>query len=468
MNLWGVLLLGIMLAAIAAYLCSRGLWVLAAAGVVVVPLIVFLNGQPFSGVMMWLVVMPFVSVLPSSGTAYWAIHRTLPLALLGLAILARILKVRVLPVARVGPPELAMGVLALMVPSLILYSQPDPDVALIRFGDRMIIPFCLYLVVRLSAPREKEFRQLQWVALFIAISQSLIGFLSWSAPQVLPKVWRYLQGARTTGSLKDPDLYAVVLVFSAVLLIHGAMNHQSRWLRLIMFLATGLCAIFAFLSLERAAWLGGVFVTIGLCILHPKTMLRLLAIGVVVMMILGTGILASHIALSLDRFAESNPVYDRIVVFDAMWQMVEQKPVLGWGYETLDENIRPFYRRVGEASLPTRFVTSHHTYLTVLTELGLVGFFLYMFPVGWWLILSFRVWRRIPRKGYWSRPLLGSLWLVMIFNFTVSNFIDMRWFPIGVTLWWLVLGFIANMVYPYLKGRVAQPAEMLGVEYSRG
>ena len=42
---------------------------------------------------------------------------------------------------------------------------------------------------------------------------------------------------------------------------------------------------------------------------------------------------------------------------------------------------------------------------------------------------------------------------MMLFNFTVSNFMDMRWFPIGLTLWWLTLGLIANMVYPYLKNR---------------
>jgi O-antigen ligase len=345
-----------------------------------------------------------------------------------------------------------MIILALVVPGFVLYFQADTDLALIRFADRVLLPFCMYLAIRLSAPREKEFAQLKWVALFIAISQSIIGLLSWYAPQVLPRIWHYLQGERTTGSLKDPDLYALMLIFSATLLAHAAAHQKSGLLRWIFFMAMGLCAIFVFLSLERAAWLGGIMVTLGLLILYPRMMTRLLLVGGVVAILLGAGLLSTHFALSVDRFSDSSPVYDRLVIFDAMTQMIALKPVLGWGYETLDQNIQRFYREVDGASI-SRVVTSHNTYMTVLTELGIVGFALYIFPVFWWLVLSVRVWSRLPAVGLWSRALLAVLWLVMLFNFTISNFFDMRWFEIGLTLWWLVLGLIANMVYPYLKGR---------------
>jgi hypothetical protein len=340
--------------------------------------------------------------------------------------------------------------------------------ALIRFGDRVILPFCIYLVAILTAPREKDFDLLLWLALFIAFTQSAIGFLSWYAPRVLPQIWHYLQGVRTTGSVKDPDLYGLLLIFSAILIIHGAVHRTTGLKRFILLLSAGMCAIFAFLSLERAVWLGGLFVTIGLVALYPKMMVRVLIIGAIVMGILGTGILSTHVALSITRFNESDPVYDRLVVFDAMTQMVELKPAFGWGYETLDQNIQRFYRQVGEASITTRLVTSHNTYMTVLTELGLVGFILYMFPVFWWFILSMRVWRRMAKDAYWGRSLLGALWLVMLCNFTVSNFFDMRWFEIGLVLWWLVLGLIANMVYPYLKDRKTQIAVTTEMEPSHG
>ncbi|MDD5369347.1 MAG: O-antigen ligase family protein, partial [Anaerolineaceae bacterium] len=415
--------------------------------------IIILPDHPFYGVILWLLVMPFVSVLPYSSMVYWVIYRGLPPLLLGLVVLSRILKPHELPRMRLGPPELALGILVFLIPGSILLFQTDPNLALIRFADRMILPFCMYSAIRLMAPREREFTHLQWLALFIAISQSIIGFLSWSAPQVLPHAWQYLQGYRTTGSLRDADLYATLLTFSATLLIHAAVNHKSGLIRLFFFLAAGLCAIFVFLSLERAAWLGGVFVIVGLIYLYPKTMFRLLITGSIIVAGLGTGVLSTHFAKSISRFNESDPINDRIVVFDAMYLMFQAKPVLGWGYETLDQSIQHYYRRVGEASITTRLVTSHNTYMTILTELGIVGFTLYMFPTIWWFIFSIRVWRRMGKKGRLSRSLLGILWLGMLFNFTVSNFMDMRWFEIGITLWWLTLGLIANLVYPYLRVR---------------
>jgi O-antigen ligase len=429
-----------------------------------VPLLLLLNAQPFWGIVFWLLTMPFISVLPRADLIYWILYRIMPPALLGLVIISRSLKRREYPPARFSPPELSMTLLILLVPGLILLFQQDPELALIRFSDRVILPFCLYLVVRLIAPRTKEFTLLIWVALFIAFSQSLIGFLSWYRPQILPEIWQYLQGERTTGSLKDPDLYAVVLIFSGVILIHTGFNSKSGWIRWGLFSVTGLCAIFAFLSLERAAWLGGIFVTIGLFLLHPKTMFRLLIIASLFAVLLGVVLLPSHFALSAERLNESDPIYDRIVIFDAMFRMFQEKPILGWGYETLDQNIGHYYHRVGEASLVRNVVTSHNTYMTVLTELGILGFLLYLFPVVWWLVLSFRVWPRLPKTGLWSRALLASFWLVMVFNFTVSNFMDMRWFSIGLSLWWLVLGLIANMVYPYLKGRDPQIGMSLNKE----
>jgi O-antigen ligase len=309
----------------------------------------------------------------------------------------------------------------------------------------------MYLVIRLTAPREREIILLQWVAVFIAISQSLIGFLSWYAPQLLPEVWHFLQGARTTGTLKDPDLYAAVLTFSGTLLIHSAVTRKSDLIRLGLLLVSSLCAIFAFLSLERAAWLGGIFVTIGLMIFYPRTMFRLIILASIVFSTFGIGILSTPLALTSERLSHVDPVYDRIVVFDAMLQMFRMKPVWGWGYETLDDNVQQFYRRVGDASIVRNLVTSHNTYLTVLTELGLVGFVLYIFPVLWWLLLSIRVWQRMPKEGLWSRKLLAIFWLAMLFQFTVCNFVDWRWEPIGLTLWWLTLGLIANVVYPYLR-----------------
>lgn len=423
------------------------------AGVLVgiIPAALFIVTYPFTAVLLWLLIMPFVSAFPNSEIPYWAVYRLLIPIILIMVLVFRTIKVRPYPSIRFGPPELAMAALFFIVPTTILLSPGSSFRTFIQFGDRIVLPFCMYLAIRLLPLRDREFYLLQWTALFIVLSQSLIGFLSWFAPHFLPSAWRHLEGFRTTGSLMDADLYAAILIFSTVLLIQGAIQRESRLLRFLFFAASGLSFIFVFLSLERAAWLGGVFVIIGLVFLFRRVMIRLILIGLIVMAVLGTGMLSSHVSLSMDRFGDTGPIYDRMVVMDAMVQMFQIKPLVGWGYDTLDQNLQQFYRRVGDGAITRTLITSHNTYMTIITEQGVVGFMLYIFPAFWWFALSVRAWQRMPKEGLLSRNLLGVFWLSMLFNFIVSNFMDMRYFMIGITLWWMALGFIANLVYPYLK-----------------
>ena len=126
---------------------------------------------------------------------------------------------------------------------------------------------------------------------------------------------------------------------------------------------------------------------------------------------------------------------------------------MGWGFNNYDLYYEPFIADVGDlpADLGYR-VTSHNTYLTILTELGVIATFLYLFPSLWLLILSKRAWRRVPSHGFTSRRLLVMLWLVMLHMLVVTNFMDMiRFFPFGTTLWWMTQGLIASIVYRYLK-----------------
>jgi hypothetical protein len=86
------------------------------------------------------------------------------------------------------------------------------------------------------------------------------------------------------------------------------------------------------------------------------------------------------------------------------------------------------------------------------SELGVPLLLLYMFPVVWWLLLTPKVRRRMPQTGFWSWSLLAMMWLFILDWFTVANFMDMmRLNLFGTSMWWLGLGLIASMIYPYLQ-----------------
>jgi O-antigen ligase len=235
------------------------------------------------------------------------------------------------------------------------------------------------------------------------------------------------------------------------------MNHKPGLVQSFLFLICSLCAINIFLSFERSSWLGGIFVVLGLLVIYPKPMLRFGIPFIVIMMILSATVFSNQIAFAYTRIQEERTINERLVIYDALLQMIERKPIFGWGYDTVDRYSSQFFRQVGNTPILYKYITSHNTYLTIMAELGLVGFLLYIFPLIYWLIKSFQAWPRLPATGPLNRLLLIVLWLVVLHMFIVSNFMDMRFFPLSLGLWWLTLGLIANFVSPYIKSDNMRP-----------
>jgi O-antigen ligase len=91
-------------------------------------------------------------------------------------------------------------------------------------------------------------------------------------------------------------------------------------------------------------------------------------------------------------------------------------------------------------------ITSHNTFLTVITEFGVIGFLLYLFPVAYWMILAWKVRNRLPESGPKGKPVVAMFFLSMVMQLAVNNFLDMRFFPYAIAIMWMCVAFIANGV----------------------
>jgi O-antigen ligase len=435
------------------FLISRGQWMYALILVVLIPIAILFAKRPFIGVFIYLILMPLSSAFPNADTMYLLIHRGLILLTLLVVVFLRLFNRKNYQPIRLGFPEIALAFLVAYVPISLLYSQVDMQAPLRDFVDRMLIPLCIYLIVRITPLDKKNIEFMQWAAFFIAISQCAIVFLGLMAPQILPFAWRSYYTGRAAGSLSNPYVMADVLIFCIGFLLFAAMNRKSDLIRILFLSICALSTVCIFLSMERAVWLAGIVVIIGLIFLYPRTFLRLsLIIGIVIIILWG-GVLAPRFSAAVQRIGQVQQVYARVVATDAMLQMIQIKPVFGWGYDTLNNNISQFYRTVGEATVTTSFVTSHNTYLTILTELGLVGLLFYLVPIVWWFMGSIQVRKQFARDGSWNRSLLLILWLVILNFFILSNSADMKWFPFDQVLFWMMLGLVASIVNP-LKQRM--------------
>jgi len=448
------------------YLSSQGNWLYAIILAFLVPMAIIFSSQPFIGVILWLLFMPLSSALPNPDIMYWFIHRILIPFSLVMSIIPRLVNTSSQPPFRLKLPDISLLMLAAYIPlSLLLTDRLSGDLVR-QYLDRMLVPILMYFALRFSVLDKRNQKMLEWTVFFVAVIQNLVGIASWIVPSLLPYVWRHNVGYRTAGSLGDPAVFTSVLMFCTVVLISAAMKRKNDLIRLLYLLVSGVSFISVFISLERGSWLGGLIVIISLGIFHGKKFIRLIIVGGFFVLLLSFSLLSNQISMASNRIGEQHPIDDRIVVTDAMIQMIIEKPVLGWGYDSLNSNLANYYRQVGAASIVFGFTTSHNTFLTIFTELGLAGILLYLSPLLWLIIKSFKWLRGNPIKSS-NQMFLITIWISSIQYFIVSNFMDMRFFPIGLTLCWMILGMIANQLGEKFEGDNNYPV-LNPEEYSKG
>jgi O-antigen ligase len=174
--------------------------------------------------------------------------------------------------------------------------------------------------------------------------------------------------------------------------------------------------------------------------------LSLITIPILVL-VLGSGLLADEVAFAQQRFFSADSeesALSRLPVVYASVRMFEEKPLFGWGYENFDKFDYRFQRRVGDLITPDKDHASHNVYLTILAEQGLAGLALFLAPMMWVLFATARAWPRMRAEGFYSRKLVFSLWLVIVFHVVVNNFSNMR-IEYGQGMWWIALALIATL-----------------------
>jgi O-antigen ligase len=459
---WFPLLLGSVLGLLLALLIAKEAWFFAVLVVLAVPAIVLLNRYPFMAVMVWMLLLPYFMVTPefTGRTLYWMLHRALVPTALGLVLLSSAAGLRKKATVRLGRAELATLIfLGLLVINLLLFSEQPR--ARITAYDNIFIPLCMYWLIRLTAPKEKDLKYFLWAAGATLIIQAAIGITGWFAPEILPPQWVRSEEIRTQGSLGAAASYTSTILFCALLLLHYALQCAGSRLRILLLGLFGLALYCIFMGFSRGSWLGAGSVLAILIFLHPKTMIRLVVVLGIVAFVLSGSLLAGQIAWGYERLTGEegrNSAESRMTANVASIGMLKTKPFLGWGYDNYDQFKRPFMDRIGNFRLYERS-TSHNTYLTLMVEFGVIGFFFYFFPLVWWLILSPKAWQHLPRRGFWSQSLLLMFWLAMLHICIVGNFMDiLRNKSFLVTLWWMIPAFIANMVdQSILPGDIGAP-----------
>lgn len=417
---------------------------------VVVPAAVILARYPLSAVMIWMLFFPFVARGTSGYMVpiYYAVHRGMIVATLAVVIVKSWMAESKRPKIRFGLAEFVMVIAVLWsIGSIYILGQSHLG-NMVDLYDRILVPYCMYWLIRLSAPTAEDLKRLLPAAFITMMAQAAIGLASWFTPGILPKQWLGEAGQRVVGTFKNPAVYTTTVMFLGLLLFQYFYNSKSAWRRTFGILILGLAFVCDLISFSRGSWVGGGLVLLGLTIVYPRLMLRFEIIVLMLGIALGTTVLTHEIDFAIQRLNDAETVQSRLLTGAKSLGMIEQKPLFGWGFGNYDRYDDAFrITTINPASIKESDHTSHNTFFTVAAEQGIPAVVWYLFPTLWWFLTTLAVWKRLPASGFWSRTLLVLLWLLILDHLAVSSFMDMIRFNLfGTTIYWMALGLIANFV----------------------
>jgi O-antigen ligase len=448
-------------------LVGAGYWYVALVLILTLPAFVLLHRHPLVAIAVWLFVSPLVSTTDGSGVrqVYWVVHRALPVAALAALAVSTLVGLRTRALPRLGWPEVLMGGYVVLTLLSIGYTAPDALANTYILYDTVVIPMCLYLLVRLAVPDEADVRRLVPAIVFILVTQAAVGLLSWKAPGLFPDEWTRKAGQRTTGTLRSADVFGTTMVFCGLFLLHVGVRAQRPLRRVGAITLFLLAMLMVFLSFSRASWLAALVAATGALLIDRRHLGQLaLVVAPIAVFVWASGLLTQQFDLAEYRFSSAQSeesALSRLPAAQAALRMFDREPAVGWGYQNFDLYSRPFQGQVGDLVGAAKPHASHNLYLTVLAEQGVFGLVLLVGPVVVWLLRTRAALPYLPRAGLLGRDFVLTLWLIVAAYHVTNNFSRM-YVTTGLGLFWLTLGLVAAVVERY-RPRTA-PAGGIGTQ----
>lgn len=313
------------------------------------------------------------------------------------------------------------------------------------FVAKYLVPFLLFHLAKIVFQSEKQFRYLEVLAFGVLTYLSftsiavLLGGRALVFPHFIldPELGYHAERAR--GPFLQPVANGVSLNLLALMVWHSYERGRLRGAKMLMLLASVPIAIFA--TLTRAVWLGFVGSVIAVVAFSAKRSLRLAFVILSLLAIAGLGITMGTTPLGevvLDRVGESDPVDYRMAVYAGGWQMFLERPVMGWGFHQMPEELPQYV-----SEFKDKVLYPHNTYLEVLVENGLVGLALY----GW---LMFELWLlgrgAIPcaeKNGFLSKK-FHRLWPIFLGVYWVNAAVVVMSYHFVNALLFTIAGMLAG------------------------
>ena len=185
------------------------------------------------------------------------------------------------------------------------------------------------------------------------------------------------------GPFVDAVANGLALYMCSIACAIAAASWRSRGMRAVAVAVGLLCLVGAFLCLERSVWIGAVLGT-GVAMLATRGLRRYVLPLVAALAVAMTASLALIPGLServSERANDQGTIWDRKNLARAAINMVETKPLLGFGWSRFAHDSSDYFEQSPDYPLTATSAGVHNTPLTYAVDLGLVGMTLWIVGV---------------------------------------------------------------------------------------
>ncbi len=300
------------------------------------------------------------------------------------------------------------------------------------------LPMVMFLLLAQYGFSQREFRALLRSLLVLGVYMALVSIAEWvgwydlivpawivdpSQSSILLGLGVANNGGHSGGLLMQPawNGLALSLVYCLAILSARLFSRRSRWIGEVVSL---LCLVGVFLSYTRAAWLGCGLASFALLWKPSTTQARaqLKRVGVVAA---STACVLALVLLpdasARQRLDDASTVYYRFNLWKVALSMAGDRPLLGSGLATFQENVADYRQEMtvgcGESGqvgclggrMNIGHDAVHNTSLSIVVELGAIGLVLYL---GALVVIFWRT--KTAARQLWGRE--GALWVAIFFG----------------------------------------------------
>src|SRR5690242_12787293 len=299
-------------------------------------------------------------------------------------------------------------------------------------ASKLVVPFAMFHIAALIFTSEARLRQFEIYCLVVLayLTFTAIAFLSEAHALIFPRFILNpdlgIHVDRARGPLLQAVANGVSLIVLGLVALHSYIRGKMRRTALAVLLAAVPIAILA--TLTRAVWLSFAAALLAVALLFWRARSRRLFLAIFIVAISALALLFSSEQLRStldDRLNEEGPIEFRQAVYSGAWEMFLERPLLGWGFHQMQDELPRHVTGYHE-----KILYAHNTYLELLAEQGAVGFGLYA-----WLMWELWSLRRtvMPEheEGFLNRHIhrlwpiiLGVYWLnaaVVVMSYQFVN-----------------------------------------------